>query len=129
MDPITPHLDHGQRAARRQRLDGLIQQSAMKVPGTMRTLGLRARAERDFAALPPEVRALLERYADGVNAYIQTLTPKTMPFEYKLLDYAPEPWEPLKCALILKYMAFDLSGRSVDLRMSNALAKYGPVVV
>ena len=41
----------------------------------------------------------------------------------------PEPWEPLKSSLILKYMAFDLSGRSDDLRMSNALAQYGPAVI
>ena len=74
-------------------------------------------------------RPIVEAYCAGVNARIQELTPRSLPFEYKLLDYAPEPWSPLKCSLILKYMAFDLSSRSDDLRMSNALAKYGPAVV
>jgi alkylhydroperoxidase/carboxymuconolactone decarboxylase family protein YurZ len=39
MNPITPHLDHGQRQARRQHLDGLIGESPMRVPGAMKALG------------------------------------------------------------------------------------------
>ncbi|GAB3331447.1 penicillin acylase family protein [Hymenobacter humi] len=76
----------------------------------------------------PTTRTVLESYSAGVNAYINQLTPATLPFEYKLLDYRPEPWQPLKCALLLKYMAWDLSGRTDDLRMSNILRKYGPAV-
>jgi penicillin amidase len=77
----------------------------------------------------PTTRTVLTSYSEGVNAYIGQLTPATLPFEYKLLDYRPEPWQPLKCALLLKFMAWDLSGRSDDLRMSNILKKYGPAVV
>lgn len=36
MDPITPHLDHAGRRARRTRLDGLIARSPMTVPRAMR---------------------------------------------------------------------------------------------
>ena len=75
----------------------------------------------------PTTRTVLESYSAGVNAYIGQLTPATLPFEYKLLDYRPEPWQPLKCALLLKFMAWDLSGRTDDLRMSNILRQYGPV--
>ena len=39
MNPITPHLDHEQRQARRQHLDGLIAESPMRVPGAMKALG------------------------------------------------------------------------------------------
>ncbi|UOG75294.1 penicillin acylase family protein [Hymenobacter tibetensis] len=92
-------------------------------------MGFGARKSLDAAMADPVTRTVLTSYSDGVNAYIGTLTPRTMPFEYKLLDYTPEPWEPLKSAFILKYMAFDLSGRSDDLRMSNALATYGADVV
>jgi penicillin amidase len=76
----------------------------------------------------PTTRTVLNSYSEGVNAYISQLTPATLPFEYKLLDYQPEPWQPLKCALLLKFMAWDLSGRSDDLRMSNILGKYGAAV-
>ncbi len=39
MNPIAPHLDHAQRRARRDRLDGLIQDARMKVPPAMKALG------------------------------------------------------------------------------------------
>jgi penicillin amidase len=113
------------------RLAEIVGPARLETDRFFRRMGLAygARKSLDSAMANPVSRRVLTSYSDGVNAYIKTLTPKTMPFEYKLLDYAPEPWEPLKCSLILKYMAFDLSGRSDDLRMSNALAKYGPAVV
>ena len=83
----------------------------------------------DSMMADPTTRTVLTAYSAGVNAYINSLTPADYPFEYKLLNYAPEPWEPLKCSLLLKLMAFDLSGRSDDLRMSNALHRYGGAVV
>ncbi|MBO2008459.1 penicillin acylase family protein [Hymenobacter negativus] len=92
-------------------------------------LGFGAQKSTEAALADPVSGAVVRAYSDGINAYINSLTPATYPFEYKLLDYAPEPWEPLKSALILKYMAFDLTGRSDDLRMSNALRKYGPAVM
>lgn len=113
------------------RLAEIVGPARLETDRFFRRMGLPygARKSLDSAMTDPVTRTVLTSYADGVNAYIGTLTPKTIPFEYKLLDYAPEPWEPLKSTLILKYMAFDLSGRSDDLRMSNALAKYGPAVV
>ncbi|MDF7814435.1 penicillin acylase family protein [Hymenobacter sp. YC55] len=113
------------------RLAEIVGPARLETDRFFRRMGLPFGAQKslDSAMANPVTHLVLTSYSDGVNAYINTLTPKTMPFEYKLLDYAPEPWEPLKCALILKYMAFDLSGRSDDLRMSNALAKYGPAVV
>ena len=47
-------------------------------------------------------------------AYIKTLDEGSMPLEYKLLDYKPEPWTNLKSALFLKYMAWDLAGGEED---------------
>jgi penicillin amidase len=113
------------------RLSEIVGPARLETDRFFRRMGLPYGAQKslDSVMTDPLVRGILNSYSDGVNAYIGTLTPKTMPFEYKLLDYAPEPWNPLKCSLILKYMAFDLSGRSDDLRMSNALAKYGPAVV
>ena len=113
------------------RLAEIVGPARLETDRFFRRMGLPfgARKSLDSAMTDPVVRTVLTSYADGVNAYIGTLSPKTLPFEYKLLDYTPEPWEPLKSTLILKYMAFDLSGRSDDLRMSNALAKYGAAVV
>ena len=113
------------------RLSEIVGPARLETDRFFRRMGLPygARKSLDSVMTDPVMRTVLTSYSAGVNAYIQTLTPQTLPFEYKLLDYAPEPWEPLKSALILKYMAFDLSGRSDDLRMSNALARYGPAVI
>ncbi|AII51729.1 penicillin acylase family protein [Hymenobacter sp. APR13] len=113
------------------RLSEIVGPARLETDRFFRRMGLPfgARRSLDSAMTDPVTRTVLTSYADGANAYIGSLTPQTLPFEYKLLDYQPEPWEPLKSALILKYMAFDLSGRSDDLRMSNALARYGPAVI
>ncbi|OUJ71659.1 penicillin acylase family protein [Hymenobacter crusticola] len=113
------------------RLSEIVGKDRLETDRFFRRMGMvyGARKSLDAAMADPTVRTVLTSYSDGINAYINSLTPSTYPFEYKLLDYAPEPWEPLKCALILKYMAFDLTGRSDDLRLSNALGKYGREVV
>jgi penicillin amidase len=64
-------------------------------------------------------------YTAGVNAYIETLEPKDYPVEYKILGYAPEKWEPVKTALLLKYMSNVLTGTEDDFEHSNFVAKYG----
>ncbi len=73
----------------------------------------------------PENFKLLQSYADGVNAYIESLSPADYPFEYKLLDYQPEYWTPLKTAFFIKAMAASLCAREADLENSNALEVFG----
>jgi penicillin amidase len=71
----------------------------------------------------PETAEALKAYTDGVNAYIRKLADKDLPLEYKLLDYRPEPWSPLKCALLLKQMAWDLTTyRMNELSLTRATA-------
>lgn len=67
----------------------------------------------------------LEAYRDGVNAYIDQLSPGDYPVEYKILDYAPEHWTTHKTALLLMYMTDMLAGREDDLENTNALKKLG----
>jgi penicillin amidase len=73
----------------------------------------------------PETSKIVSAYTRGVNAYIKQLNYKTMPLEYKLLDYEPEPWTDLKTVLILKHMANTLSGYEEDLSMSNMILALG----
>ncbi len=77
----------------------------------------------------PETRLSVTAYTSGVNAYISSLRKRDFPIEYKLLGYAPEPWTPLKCAILIKSMAWILSGRNSDLRMNNTLDRFGKEVV
>ncbi len=68
---------------------------------------------------------LLQKYADGVNAYINSLGKGDLPLEYKMLDYKPELWSPYKSMLLLKYMADMLSGYETDLENTNILKIWG----
>jgi penicillin amidase len=68
----------------------------------------------------PITVAALEAYAKGVNDYIKKLRPRDYPFEYKVLDYAPEEWSPVKSVLLIKFMAFHLSGYSRDLALTRS---------
>ena len=61
----------------------------------------------------------LQKYIDGVNAYISSLNIKDYPLEYKLLNCAPRTWDAYKTALITKNMALTLAGRDYDLEYSN----------
>ena len=69
--------------------------------------------------------ALIESYAAGVNAYVRTLAPKDYPIEFKILNYAPEDWTPLKTALFFKSMCETLAAGEDDLQATNALKMLG----
>ena len=56
------------------------------------------------------IKLVLDAYTAGVNSYINGITEATLPFEYKLLGYTPEPWSNLKTALFVKLMSADLAG-------------------
>ena len=58
----------------------------------MRRLRLEASARADYAFVNSEARAMLDAYAAGVNAFIETT--ETLPIEYGMLEAAPEPWQP-----------------------------------
>ena len=67
------------------------------------------------------MKATVDSYTAGVNAYINQLKPEDLPFEYKLMNYAPELWTPKKTYLFLMFMSYDLTGRSAttDLQLTN----------
>ncbi|WP_244877718.1 penicillin acylase family protein [Halobacillus kuroshimensis] len=96
--------------ARRQasgRLSEVVGEAALEQDRYFRTLGLRRAAEKSLAVYPEETMELLQAFADGVNAYMESepLSP-----EFAMMAIDPEPWTPLDSLTIGKYMAFDLGG-------------------
>jgi penicillin amidase len=67
----------------------------------------------------------LTAYSDGVNAYIESLSPDEYPLEYKILNIAPEEWEPIKTALLLKNMSRTLAAGNDDVQTSNTRKFFG----
>jgi penicillin amidase len=71
------------------------------------------------------MKAVVEAYAEGVNAYIRTLRRADYPLEYKILDYAPETWTAVHSALLLKYMAWNMTGGESELALTKTREKLG----
>jgi penicillin G amidase len=73
-----------------------------------RTLGIYRAAEQQYALLTPELRAALDAYAAGVNAYLAQRH-GALPPEYQLLRVAPEPWRPADTLVWGKLMDLQLA--------------------
>jgi penicillin amidase len=79
----------------------------------MRTLGLARVAQRNLEALPDGTRAVLDAYAAGVNAFLESRN-GPLPPEFQVLRYTPEPWRPEDSLIWGRLMAFQLSGNWRD---------------
>jgi len=81
-------------------------------------------AKRGWSKFGSDYKLLL-KYADGVNAYINSLEPKDYPLEFKLIGYAPEEWTTLHSALFMKNMAMTLCSGYGDVQNTNLLNHFG----
>ncbi|HEX7088822.1 MAG TPA: penicillin acylase family protein [Longimicrobiales bacterium] len=90
----------------------------------LRVLGLWRAAGLEEEALSPEERRLLERYSEGVNAWIRTRR-GALPPEFLLLRIRPEPWTPRHVVAVAKLMSMDLSSYQSDLAAARAIRRLG----
>lgn len=74
----------------------------------MRTLGVRRNAERHLAMVSPTLQQSLQRFADGVNAWMQTHKDR-LPLDFKLNGYTPEPWSPINSMDVFAMLNLGLS--------------------
>ncbi len=109
------------------RLAEIVGARALEHDRYRRRIGMVYAAENALKAMQveEESRLVVEAYTEGVNAWMRGLHAKDLPLEYKILDYEPEPWTPIKCALLLKQMAWTLSGYSADRSMSLTRSALG----
>ena len=96
----------------------------------IRTLGWRVAAERDLAAMSAESKAILQAYADGVNAWITAhngdlstsfVVAGLLSGTGGLGGFTLEPWTPLDTATWQKVQAWSLGG-NVDTEIFRLLA-------
>lgn len=101
------------------RLSELFGKSQIATDTYIRTLGWRGAAQRDLDAMSPETHAVLQAYADGVNAWIdQHNGSLSMPFVVSGLrsgsggigGFHLEPWTALDTATWQKVQALSLAG-------------------
>ncbi len=82
---------------------------ALPADQEMRRLGLPASAERHEAALAGRPRAIVDAYADGVNAWIDALRPADWPIEYRLLGARPGRWSAVNTMHLFARMGWTLA--------------------
>jgi penicillin amidase len=102
------------------RLSEVVGEKVFEIDRKQRRKGMVWAAENSLKAMEADTltRNMLHAYTEGVNLFIQQLKYKDYPLEYKLMGFSPEPWTNLKCALLLKYMADDLTGNVDDIAMT-----------
>jgi penicillin G amidase len=89
------------------RLSEMAGRDGLPVDRFMRTVGMRRAAEREAAALDPDVRSMLEAYCAGLNEAGRTMT--TPPAELQIMRLGVEPFEPVDCLAGGKLFAFGMS--------------------
>jgi len=101
-------MDILRRVARGQTAE-IFGKATLEEDKRWRTLGFSKIAEESLQYILPESRAALENYARGVNAYIASLDDKTLPIEFRILQYRPTEWKTTDPLVIGKILADGLS--------------------
>ena len=107
------------------RLSEIVGEVTLDMDRGQRRKGMTFGAKIFVDNLDDRSKEIIELYAKGVNSYIDQLSYKTYPLEYKLLDYQPEAWTPFKSGLLYKYMADMLNSSEKDLENTNFKSIYG----
>ena len=108
------------------RVSEVLGEKALNFDREQRRKGMVYGAENSLSAMEadPRTKQMLDAYTAGVNEYISSLNYRRLPLEYKLMGFKPEAWTNLKCALLLKYMADDLTGKTEDIALSVLRNRY-----
>jgi penicillin amidase len=101
-------MDLFRRTARGE-LSEIFGKAALEEDRRRRNYGFAQVAEASAARADPTSRAVMEAYAAGVNAYIDSLDDKSLPPEFQLLGYRPRHWTPADSAAVGKNFAEALS--------------------
>lgn len=109
------------------RISEVVGAKAIELDRYQRRMGMVYGAENSLKGMmaDPTSKEMILAYTQGINDYIHSLKPANYPLEYKLLDFKPEDWTPIKCALLLKQMSATLAMGSDEFYMTNILNKYG----
>lgn len=114
-----------QRHTSAGRLSELLGSNTLDIDTFLRTMGWERVARQELDNMDAQSRAMLESYAEGVNAYLSDHSGTEISLEYLFLNilnsnYTPAPWEPLNSVTWAKAMAWDLRG-NMDNEIERAI--------
>jgi penicillin amidase len=107
------------------RLSEIFAEATLADDRFLRTLGMDRAARASERLLGEGERALLQAYADGINAAVAGWR-GPLPPEFLVLGIEPEPYTLTDVLALEKIMAFDLSGYGESLGMARLYAALGP---
>ena len=107
------------------RLAEILGEAALDTDKFLRTVGTYRAAQAAWPAISAESQAALQAYAAGVNAWIEEC--HTLPPEFLILGFRPEPWTIYDSLVWTKMMAYDLgSNYGLELLRSRLFQAIGP---
>ena len=96
----------GLRLMSQGRLAEMAGPAVLDIDRYMRTQNMRRTGQLAWDNASPQMKQYLQRYADGVNAY---LARKEYPADIKLSGYQPEPWTPQDSLIAAELVNFALA--------------------
>jgi penicillin amidase len=113
------------RRAGTGRLAEILGEPALPADKMFKTLGLWRTAQKDAELLDPDVRAALQAYSDGVNAFIESHK-GSYPIEFDMLNIVPAPWTIENSLVVSRLMAWELNfSRWTDILMGELVRRFG----
>lgn len=91
------------------RLSEIFGADMVKTDHLLRALRMSEKSQMVLERTEDSIRRCLDAFADGVNAFVARQG-SSLPPEFTILSYEPEPWEAYHTVNLIGYMAWDLSG-------------------
>ena len=113
------------RRAVEGRLSEVMGAAALETDRFMRRLGLWDAARSGVPLLTAAERDLMQAYADGVNAALQSRD-GALPPEFLALRYSPEPWRIEHTLAVGKMMSLTLAAYGESVSVARALRRIEP---
>lgn len=108
------------------RISELAGEKAKKLDLRMRTLGFHRHAEKHAALLNAQTRNFMQKYVDGVNAFIET-RPQNIHLEFKLAGLKASPWDITDSLTIFYYMGWGSAANvKSEITAQMLIEKLGP---
>ena len=108
------------------RLAEIFGEVALEADRFARRLGLHRAAAVGARSLSQHSARILERYARGVNAFIDSHRAR-LPIEFTLMRIQPDPWQPTDSIQWSKVMGWNLGGNwETEVIRAHLVAKLGP---
>jgi len=108
------------------RLTELAGEKARDLDIKMRTLGFHRNARKHAELLDDKTKKLMQKYVDGVNAFIKT-RPQSIHLEFKLAGINPSVWSISDSLTILYYLGWDSAANlESEIVAQMLIEKLGP---